>query len=249
MTIRSSRDFFKTKFGAMNPNRKSSKQISAAGDLAFVIRDAAPGIASAAATNPHLNDAGKRAAKQTALRESFVELARSRAELRRIGESTRAELKALALPSIEKGDVVAEMREAEMRAIVRAMPQAQRDRLSKLSPAMVAAIVRAPPELSGVSQSVHEMLHNELIETAHPEKVAAIRAELEGLQFAELALKDTDKALSDTADFAPGEEQAYRDLIAGQVDKPADPSAPVDDPNDLDQIIAAHRRRHKISAA
>ena len=114
---------------------------------------------------------------------------------------------------------------------------------------MVAAIVRAPPELSGVSQSVHEMLHNELIETAHPEKVAAIRAELEGLQFAELALKDTDKALSDTADFAPGEEQAYRDLIAGQVDKPADPSAPVDDPNDLDQIIAAHRRRHKISAA
>lgn len=241
---KSTRDFFKAQYETMNQNRLSSKRIATIGDLAFVIRDAASPIASAATNDPHLNDAGKRAAKQTALRESFVEVARSRAELRRLGEAARAELKALALPAIERGDIVAEMREAEMRAIVRTMPQEQRDRPSKLSPAMVAAIVRAAPELSGISPSVHEMLHSQLIETAHPEKVAAIRSELEGLQFAELAIKETDKILTEAASFAPGEEQPYREQVAVQTDKPADPPQP--DPNDLDEMIAAHRRRHKL---
>ncbi|MCJ9731291.1 hypothetical protein [Bradyrhizobium sp. PRIMUS42] len=242
----STRDIFIRKFDSLNQERIPSRRISAIGKAAFDIRDAAAAAASTAAGNPHLNEAGQRNAKQAALRDPLAEIARSKAELRRIAEQARAELKALALPPIEKGDVIAEMREAEMRAIVRAMPQEKRDTLSKLSPGMVAAIVRAAPEVSGISRSVHEQLHSELIETAHPEKVAAVRAEIEGLQFAELAVKETDKALTEAADFAPGEEYAFRAQIDAEIAKPPQPTKP--DPNDLDAIISEHRRRHGIRA-
>jgi hypothetical protein len=242
----STRDIIVRQLEALTQERVSSRQITTIGKGAFGIRDAATAAATAAANNPHLNEAGKRAAKQAAVRDHFVENARNRAKLRQIKEQAHAELKTLALPAIEKGDVVAEMREAEMRAIVRAMPQEKRDTLSKLSPAMVAAIVRAAPEVSGISRSVHEQLHSELIETAHPDKVAAVRAELEGLQFAELAVKETEKALTEAAEFAPGEEHAFRTQIAAEIAEPPQPSKP--NPNDLDAIISEHRRRHGIRA-
>ncbi|GAA0030224.1 hypothetical protein [Bradyrhizobium ottawaense] len=242
----STRDIINKQLETLTSDRIPSRRILTIGKGAFGIRDAATAAASAAANNPHLNDAGKRVTKQAALRDSFVEIARNKAELRRIREQAHAELKALALPAIEKGDVVSEMREAEMRAIVRALPQEKRDRLSKLSPAMVAAIVRAAPEVSGVSRSVHEQLHSELIETAHSEKVATVRAELEGLKFAEHAVTETEKALTEAAEFAPGEERTFRTQIEAELAKPPQPTKP--DPNDLDAIIAEHRRRHGIRA-
>jgi len=245
--VMSSREYFSKQFQSLNPSRVSSKRISAISNLSFDLRELAPALAIEAMNNPHLSDQGKRAARYKALKELFVENARSRNELKRIRDTAQAEMDALALPTLDKGDIVSEMREAEMRAIVRAMPQEQRDHLSKMSPTMAAAIVRAPPELSGVSRSVHAQIRGELIETAHPEKVAALRAELEGLSHADLIVKDTDKALTESAAFLPGEDRAFLAEVESSLDKPK--PAVEDGPNDLDAIIAAHRRRRRIPAA
>jgi hypothetical protein len=90
-----------------------------------------------------------------------------------IRKSTK-QISALAVPSVDRSDTHAEMRAQEARAIVRAMPKEQRDRIERLPPALAVAVIQAPPELSGVSPSVHAMVPSELAKSLHPEKIKAL---------------------------------------------------------------------------
>jgi hypothetical protein len=123
------------------------------------------------------------------------------------------------LPALAKDDIVGHMMDREARDIVRAMSQEQRDRLSRLDPALAAAVVRAPPELSGVSPSVHQMLRDELIAEAHPEEVAGVQQDTEAMNWVDEAVRHAEKSLNDAAAFAhDGERREYIEKIEAEVD-------------------------------
>ena len=67
---------------------------------------------------------------------------------------------------------------------------------------------------------------------------------MQAIELAEHVLKEADKALVSAAEFAPGEEAEFRKQISPTVSKPT-PESP--NPNDLDALIAEHRRKHKIA--
>jgi hypothetical protein len=202
----------------------------------------------------HLNADGRRAERNRVLQSQFRALARLKLEAKRL----RAEIGASIpkLPALAKDDIVGHMMDREARDIVRAMPQEQRDCLSRLDPALAAAVVRAPPELSGVSPSVHEMLRNELIAEAHPEQIAGLGQDTEALKWVDEAIRSAEKALNDTAEFAhEGERRQYVEQIEATVaaenqHEDAARKAKEDDET-LEQLVARYKeapnqKRHEL---
>jgi hypothetical protein len=124
------------------------------------------------------------------------------------------------------------------------MPQEKRDRLDRLAPALAKAVVRGDPALSGVSSSVHARLRDELLELAHPQKLAALRNDLKAHEFASHVVDRADKALRETAKFAPGEERPFLERVRASAARPK-PQAEVD-PNDIDALIAERRKRNGL---
>jgi hypothetical protein len=247
MAIGSTREFFEKQFDALDQSRITSKRVSTIGKQALDARTLAQAVANKASNNPHLNEAGKRAARQEALRDLFVENERGRLDLDELKTKTNADIDSLALPSLGKDDIVGEMREAEARSIVRAMPQEKRDSIERLPASLAAAVVRAPAELSGVSPSVHKMLRDQLVETAHSDKIAALRGDLHGIELAQHVVKEAHEALRSAAQFEPGQDREYMDDVRRKAGLPKE--RPAVDPNDLDALIAARRRKQGTSTA
>jgi hypothetical protein len=239
----STREYFEGRVGALNMNRVSSRRIAAIVKQALDIRDRSADEIAKAGDHPHLNDLGKRAEKQKAALDWFVHNERNRRALKQIREEGTKALTSLALPTLEKGDIVGEMREAEARAIVRAMSQQHRDNLRNLSPAFLAAVVRAPAELSGLSPSVHKLLHDQLIETAYPDKIAEIRAEDEALELADEAVREAQKALDKAVDLAGDDRAQFMAVVSQAAATSITEENQAPDPNDLDALIAANRKR------
>ena len=237
----STRELFEMRFTALDQTRVTSRQIAAIGKAALDVRDNAKSIADKAASHPHFNDDGKRAATQKALFPHFVENEQARQSLGDIRAKVESDLTALALPALDKTDLAAALLDQEARSIVRGLPQDRRDNLDRLPPALAAAVVRVPAELSGVSPSVHKMLRDQLIEIAHPEKVAGARGDLEGIDVADLVVKEADASLRAAVQLAPHEINDFfkRVKTAAGVPKKVTES----NPNDVDALVAAHRQR------
>jgi hypothetical protein len=82
------------------------------------------------------------------------------------------------------------------------MPQEKRDRLERMSPAMLAAVVRADPSASGVSPSVHAMARTQILEASNPEKFAEYREASAALDLVDEVVRETETELRKAGEFA-----------------------------------------------
>jgi hypothetical protein len=152
MATRSSREIFIEEFAALDQTRVQTKRMEQIAEQAFELADNAQTLAAEALPNdPHLTDVGKLDRQLKTLEKHFVDIERSRHALEEIRENAHAFVSRLNLPARDKSDSTGELRDQELRAYVRGLPQEKRDRTSNLSPDMIRAIVSAPPELSGVA--------------------------------------------------------------------------------------------------
>jgi hypothetical protein len=244
--VASSREFFAARFAELDQNRIATRHASNSTNAAFDSITLAPVVASKAESDPHLNDSRKYAKRLEALEPMFADLERARGDLAKMKSEAEVALGKLALPELEPGDLVGELRDQEARALVRAMPQKKRDRLDRLSPALAKAVVRADPALSGASESVHKRIRDELLEVAHPQKLAALRNDLRAHEMGSHVVDRADKALREAAKFAPGEERPFLERVRASAARPK-PKAGID-PNDIDALIAERRKRIGLSA-
>ena len=101
----STRQFFIEQFEAFDQSRWPSGLPVRIGMKALDVIDNAASIAEKASNNPHLNDAGKAAARQAALEEHFEEVERAGATLDAIEREADKALSALAVPAVDKTDL------------------------------------------------------------------------------------------------------------------------------------------------
>lgn len=185
------------------PDKPFSKQ---AKDTISALLDVWAGIPAALekpmkSTNwQHLNEVGQKTAKRDSLTDGFRAIAKTRAGLKMLRDNLDGTMPKL--PSLDPTDMVTELREQELRSIVRGMPQEKRDRLERMSPAMLAAIVRADPSASGVSPSVHAMARTQILEASNPEKFAEYREANAALEMADEVVRETESELRNAGEFA-----------------------------------------------
>jgi hypothetical protein len=129
----SSRDFFNARFAELDQSRVATRHASNITNAAFDAITLAPTVASEAESDPNLSDIGKKAKRLESLAPMFEQLETARRDLADLKTKTEKELAKLALPALDLGDLVAELRDQEARALVRGMPQERRDRLSPLA--------------------------------------------------------------------------------------------------------------------
>lgn len=180
--------------------KKAAAHVAVVSDIAGQVSATLAGV-SKKPTWAHLNDAGKKAARREALANSFRDVTKAKLEIKRMREALQASKPTL--PPVDKTDLVQAMFDQEARALVRSMPQEQRDAIgrSNLSPAVVAAVARGAPELSGVSPSVHSMLRDQMLAQAYPKELAAMETDAEALSIAEGALIEAEKELRSAGEF------------------------------------------------
>lgn len=148
----------------------------------------------------HLNDVGRRAAK----REELSTMLQSNAQARLSLKKMRADIKSALpkLPGREKDDLAGVLQDQEYRAYVRGLPQEQRERAQRLHPDIAAAVARAPAELSGVPESVHGELVNDMLRQTHGLELAKISADVAAMEFADELIRETDKEIRTAAEVA-----------------------------------------------
>ncbi|HWK96167.1 MAG TPA: hypothetical protein VNR39_12165 [Pseudolabrys sp.] len=163
-----------------------------------------------------LNDAGRTDARRKALGDVY----KLRIEVQRALEKNAHALNANApkLKSRDGHDAAAELRDREIRDLVRSWPEDKRSRLDSYSPELVDAIVYAPAELSGLMPAVHEELRKNIIEKQSPGKYAAHAAGVEALTWADEALRMIDKDLTEAGEFKPHEYDAHVREMAARPD-------------------------------
>jgi hypothetical protein len=108
-------------------------------------------------------------------------LAQIRSQSVKAQERLRTEREALRAASLkpEAGDVIAEMRRAEARAMLRGLPEVERIRLAMSDdPAIRDAVAFASPALSGVPADIHGKILDGIIEAKNQTRNAEL-AELE----------------------------------------------------------------------
>lgn len=148
----------------------------------------------------HLNDIGRKAAKREELASSVQSNAQARLSLKRIRSEISSSLPKL--PGREKDDLAGILQDQEMRSYVRNLPQEQRDRVQRLHPDIAAAVARAPAELSGMHQTIHNELVNDTLRKTHGPELAKIAADVTALEFADELIKQADKEIRTAAEVA-----------------------------------------------
>ena len=164
-----------------------------------------------------LNDAGRIDARRKALGDVY----KLRVEVQRALEKNALALNETApkLKARDGHDAAAELRDREIRDLVRSWSDDKRSRLESYSPELVDAIVYAPAELSGLLPAVHAELQKTIIEKQSPGKFEAHAAGKEAITWADEALRLIDKDLTEAGAFQPHEYQAHmRDTIATRPD-------------------------------
>jgi predicted nucleic acid-binding protein len=196
--------FFVDFINQLDETRSVQKQVGEIMRLQLGIKGGAKEKAKAAEKSPrweHLNDLGRRAVKREELGSDLVSNAQARLSLRKMHAEIRSSLPKL--PGRDKDDLVGVLVDQENRAYVRGLPtQEQRDRVQRLHPDIAAAVARAPAELSGVSQSVHDELVNATLRRTHGAELAKIAADLATLEVADELVRETDKEIRAAADVA-----------------------------------------------
>jgi hypothetical protein len=201
----SSREYFINQVRLMDLKREAVRRASGHISMLMDIRDSVGATVQGVESAPnwhHLNDAGRKSARQNALADHFRNIERARLDLAR--QQRKVEASMPSLPPLDRTDVVGAMLDQEARALVRSMPQEKRDAImrAELSPEIAAAVARAAPELSGVSPGVHAMLRQKMLETAYPQELAALKEDGDALRLAEEALRLTAEAAKEAGGFA-----------------------------------------------
>ncbi|PDT66389.1 hypothetical protein CO683_26995 [Bradyrhizobium ottawaense] len=163
------------------------------------VKDKAAGAAKSAQWE-HLNDLGRKAAKRDEIAGLVQSNAQSRVTLRKL----RAEIKSSLpkLPGREKDDLAGVLQDQEYRAYVRGLSQEQRDRARRLHPDIAAAVARAPAELSGVPESVHAELVNDMLRRTHGAELAKIAADVAAMEMADELIRAADEEIRAAAEVA-----------------------------------------------
>lgn len=175
-----------------------------------------------------LNEAGKVDARRKALTNALKDRVKVQRQL-----ETLATTLGDVVPKVKprsKDDTIGELQDAELRSIVRAMPEKQRNSL-RHSPEVMAAIARAPAIASGVQPGVHDQIRKEIVEAENPGRLAGWDSAREALEVAGEVLKEVDKDFADAAGFNHRHEyeQHIAESIVPAVDKEK-PRAMVVDP-------------------
>jgi hypothetical protein len=246
-----SREHWKERAAKFPADKPFSKR---AADQIHALLDVWAGIPAAlekptkSASWSHLNEVGQKAAKRNSLADGFRAIAKTKADLKAL----RATLEATTLPkvpSLDKTDMVTELREQEMRRIVREMPQEKRDRLERMSPAMLAAVVRADPSASGVSPSVHAMARTQILEASNPEKFAEYREASAALEMVDEVVRETEAELRKAGEFAHDVEfAAFHKIVVEEQSAPKRTFATWHDAFDAGDIDAAIDLKHREAA-
>jgi hypothetical protein len=195
--------FFIDLINQLDNSRPVQKQVGEVMRVQLGIKNGAKEKAAAAEKSrnwEHLNDVGRKAAK----REEIASLVQSNAQARLSLKRLRSEIKSSLpkLPGREKDDLAGVLQDQEYRAYVRSLPQEQRDRSQRLHPDIAAAVARAPAELSGVSQSIHGELVNDMLRKTHGAELAKIAADVAAMEFADELVREADKEIRSAAEVA-----------------------------------------------
>lgn len=162
-----------------------------------------------------LNDDGKKDIK----RKSFDNAFKDRVKIQRELESLAAnQINFIPKPK-KNDDPIREMQDAELRSVVRAMPEDKRNRLDGWDDATLGALARAPAAASGLMPAVYEQIRSRVADAENPGSMAAYQATQQAFEFANDALKIIDKDFRHAADFGSEYEHSkyITDVIAPMV--------------------------------
>ncbi|MCP1852111.1 MULTISPECIES: hypothetical protein [unclassified Bradyrhizobium] len=187
----------------LDTTRPTQKRVHGIMQVQLGIKSSAKEKAAAAEQRPdwaHLNETGRKAAR----RDEISDFVKSNAQARLSLKKLRTEIKSLLpkMPGREKDDLAGVLQDQEYRSYVRGLPQEQRDRVQRLHPDIAAAVARAPAELSGVSQSLHDELVGDILRTTHGAELAKVAADLEAIGWAEELVREADKEIRSAAEVA-----------------------------------------------
>ncbi|GMO36576.1 hypothetical protein [Bradyrhizobium ottawaense] len=197
--------FFADVINQLDVTRPVQKQVGEIMRIQLGIKNGVKEKAAGASKSPrweHLNDIGRKAAKRDEIASLVQSNAQSRVTLRKL----RAEIKSSLpkLPGREKDDLAGVLQDQEYRAYVRGLPQEQRDRAQRLHPDIAAAVARAPAELSGVPESVHAELVNDMLRRTHGAELAKIAADVAAMEMADELIRAADEEIRAAAEVAHG---------------------------------------------
>lgn len=198
---RSSKDFFAaaiSRLGASKSIARIQKHVSTLVDIPVAAKSAVEAL-TRSADYGRLNGEAQTEERLLALSAQLKTVERARLDLRKIAREAEAAIPALTSP--DRTDVVGELQRQELRALVRAMPDEKRAAPGRLPPAMQEAILAAPAEASGVPAATLGALRDQLTEVAYPEQVLEARLTSEGVEIAEQAARDAERAIREAAGF------------------------------------------------
>ncbi|WP_445215743.1 hypothetical protein ACKWRH_25340 [Bradyrhizobium sp. Pa8] len=150
----------------------------------------------------HLNDMGRKAAKRDEIADFVKSNAQARLSLRKLRADIKSSLPKM--PGREKDDIAGALQDQEYRAYVRGLPQEQRDRAQRLHPDIAAAVARAPAELSGVPESVHTELVNDMLRKTHGAELAKVAADVAAMEMADELIRAADQEIRAAAEVQHG---------------------------------------------
>jgi hypothetical protein len=164
---------------------QSGAHMKAAAEMPAKMLETMQSLVSGESWN-HLNDVGKKSARQKAFKGGFEELAK----LKRKAHEVRKSMQDAApkLPALDKTDIVGEMQRAELRALYRSLPADKKD-LHQISPAMAQALISADPSASGIPQSTYDVIKESLITQAFPDEVHALNMDMDAIGMMEESIR------------------------------------------------------------
>lgn len=171
-------------------------------DLAFKIVDSFQAKVKTIKADPTLSPAGVAKAVAEARKGGLGEhLAQIRDEIAAAVENTKAARARLVPEAPNSGDLIGEMRRGEIRAWLRGLTLSERVKhaVSSTDPEIVAAIVHAPSEISGLPAQVHGAVVDKVVQEIHGERLARLSALQAGYEEASAALAVADGELDRAA--------------------------------------------------
>lgn len=236
MVGQAERKFFADQFGELDQERIGTRGPATSVAEVFDAIPKAHEKVAAINADRFLSDEGKEAKRLESLEEIFVDLERENLRLAERKNEAASGMAALPLTQQLEPHLLAEARQ-----VLRGMSQDKIDRFERLPSSFLIAAVSAPPEFSGMSPSVHAAARQQLLEAAHPTKVAGYRNDLRAVELATEALRMAGKSLLEIAKLPAGTRESFLKRVASKAK--AAPKSKVDPPMDLDEWIAESRRR------
>jgi hypothetical protein len=160
---------------------------------AFAAIDALDAAKATIASNPELTDVGRqKQIKESIFRETVPAMHRGQIELAKARQEVETRRAALIPPKADPTDAAAAVRRQEIRAFLRGLDDKGRDAFLKKSKGdaeVTQAIIEQPAALSGVRDSLHDLILNEAMEAAYSPEIAELQMLEEAIDVAASAIE------------------------------------------------------------